>query len=337
MIQNPRQPMSHLSEPMYGWSLDQRGRPVPIALAERGAQGYRCPICGEPMIARKGDVKIHHFAHETLTQCSPDRVAAIIAGKWLVLQLGERMVLKQLCLVRWQSGKENYSADLLKNVTAIIENMETKQGKADIALLSGDEQIRAVFNIDPQPDEAAINRFVNGGIAVIVLPVQQFTGGQLTLDGLLAQARIVGGWHLLGKQQDAGNLVTDAAALRDLLTAAVTNPPYYFWNRLEEIGGKKYILRLGDNLLWLSSEVWRAAIGGSPNQLSKDVSVTIQQWPQPDGGMIVLFYVVLREEDRAVAVRRFQRGQDVEAKLHDSSYLSRAITALDIARLLVTG
>ena len=26
---------------------------------------YTCPGCGEPVIVRKGDVRIHHFAHKS--------------------------------------------------------------------------------------------------------------------------------------------------------------------------------------------------------------------------------------------------------------------------------
>ncbi|TDE09162.1 competence protein CoiA family protein [Dyadobacter psychrotolerans] len=35
-----------------------------ISQVERGRKGYFCPGCRQRMIARKGDIKIHHFAHD---------------------------------------------------------------------------------------------------------------------------------------------------------------------------------------------------------------------------------------------------------------------------------
>ena len=33
-------------------------------------QEYYCPYCGAPLIARKGDVRQHHFAHKQDHHCS---------------------------------------------------------------------------------------------------------------------------------------------------------------------------------------------------------------------------------------------------------------------------
>lgn len=332
-----RQVMSHNHEPMYGWSLDPRGRPIPIAVAERGAHGYRCPICDGPMIARKGDVNQHHFAHEIITQCTPDKVAAAIAGQWLVLQLGERMVLGKNSPIYWQISKDRYSADLLKDVTAIIENLNTEHGLADIALITAQNDIRCIISLNPVPDELALERFIANGIAVIVPPIERFRSGQLTLESLLEQSRVLGGWWLVGSKSKVGKLLTDPQTLRGLLTSTVNYPPYQFWRKLETVDEQKDVLQLGEHRLWLPPEIWQTAIGGSRNRLSGDLIVTIQEWTQSDGTTVVLFYVSLREEDRAVAVRRYARGQSPQIRLQDTSYKMRKTTATDIARLLATG
>jgi Competence protein CoiA-like family len=53
----------------YGLADD--GRLVPIAQVERGlACGCRCPRCDRRLVARKGAIMRHHFAHETAVQCT---------------------------------------------------------------------------------------------------------------------------------------------------------------------------------------------------------------------------------------------------------------------------
>lgn len=330
-----RRPHQLQHQPMYGWALDDRGRPIPIGAAQRGAQGYTCPICNGPMIARKGDVKIHHFAHENLQQCSPERVATIIAGKWLVLELGKRMVKHQPVYIHWELSNDAYTVDIMRGIVAIVEGHETEYGRADIALTNNKDTTQSVINISAPADELALARFASNGITVILLPINQFRSGQSDLDNLLLNAKVQGGWWLLDENQDVSDLMTDPQEIRQILGSVVAYPPYRYWGRLEAVGTLKHVLRVGDHLLWLPYEVWQVAVGGARNRLSNLV-VTIQEWPQNDGSVIVLFYVILREKDRAVAIRRFQRGEQVHATL-TAAYRMRNTTAEDVARLLATG
>ncbi|NDJ84688.1 MAG: hypothetical protein GYB66_02275 [Chloroflexi bacterium] len=335
MAQRYQRKMPNRSEPMYGWALDQRGRPLPIAAAKRGAHGYRCPVCGGAMVARKGEVKQYHFAHEELTHCTPERVAAAIAGKWLVLELGRRMVLGQPCPIQWTIGERTYSADLMKDITAIVENLEAEPGKADIALVDADQQLRAVINISEPADELALARFAAAGITTITLPAEHFRSGQMDLTSLLAISTIRAGWGLLEDDAKPGNLITDPKRFRELLTGTVQHPPFRFWSRLQNIGSHKDVLPLGEDYLWLPPEIWRDAFGGSINRLSHDLVITITELPQSDGGIVALFYISLRGDERAVAIRRFGPGEQVSAKLN-AAYQIRRTTVEDVARLLAT-
>ena len=33
-------------------------------------QTYYCPYCGTPLIMKKGDIRLHHFAHSNRHQCT---------------------------------------------------------------------------------------------------------------------------------------------------------------------------------------------------------------------------------------------------------------------------
>lgn len=325
--------MPALSEPMYGWALDARGRPIPIGAAKRGAHGYYCPICNSPMIAKKGDVKQHHFAHEELIHCSPDAVAMAIGGRWLVLAMGEAMVLQHPIMVNWHIADQPYQTNILEDVVAIVENMPTDHGKADIALKTRSGDIKAVITLREPPDQLQVGRFAAAGIPVLLPDVQKFRSGQVSVETLLGTAAVRGGWQLVGPAT-AGAVITDPEEIRTLLRQSVDKAPHHFWGALQEVPPHHHVLKIGDKQLWLPPEVWRTTIGGSLNHLS-ELDVIIKDWPaEDDGSVIWLFYVMLRNTS-AVAVRRFSSPTEAHASL-TFAYQLRRTTAEQVAHLLAT-
>jgi competence CoiA-like predicted nuclease len=51
----------------FGWALNNKEELLHISEASSGDNGYVCPICKAPVIARKGDERGHHFAHKEKT------------------------------------------------------------------------------------------------------------------------------------------------------------------------------------------------------------------------------------------------------------------------------
>jgi hypothetical protein len=140
---------------MYGWALSRSGRPIPILLAERGANDYICP--------KKGNIKQHHFAHEIQNdECTPEAVAEAIAGKWLVLALGTLMVWGEPCYVQWHMNGHDHQVNILDDVFAIVENMPTDYGTAEIALLQDIDLIRCIIMLNLEPiDKNALAKFTS--------------------------------------------------------------------------------------------------------------------------------------------------------------------------------
>lgn len=319
------------SQPMYGWALAPNGRPVPIAMAERGAHGYVCPICDGPMIAKKGNINQHHYAHENISNCTPEDVAHAIAGKWLVLSLGTLMVLGEPAYVSWTVNSDTFSANILLDVTSIVENMQTDLGRADITLLRRDGSIRCiiVLDIDRTMDSNTLARFTGYGIPVVILPADAFRSGNINLGSLLDMAEVQGGWWLLGQPDDLPDLELNPDVIRQALGEAVTYPPYRFWGPLTKMGMRENILRVNNYLLWLPENMWQLAVGGAHHKLSDDLDIVIQEWSQPDGGAIALYYVDLKG-NKAVAVRRFLPGEHVHASL-SAGFWTRRTKAEEIA------
>jgi hypothetical protein len=319
------------NQPMYGWSLDKSGRPLPIMLAERGAHDYVCPICNGPMIARKGNINQHHYAHESLQSCTPEQVAEAIAGKWLVLSLGTLMVLGQPCFIRWTMGGQTHQVNLLKDITALVENKPTPYGLAEVALLLDPETIHAVImlNLQGTVDAQTLAQFTANGIPVIILPADVFRSGNIDLTSLLEQAEVHGGWWLQEKPVDVPDLILQPEAIRRALLHAVSAPPFKFWSPLTTVGTQENILRVHQYMLWLPDHMWTMAVGGTRNHLSDTLDIIIQEWPLQDGSTVMLYHIRLKDE-RAVAIRRFMPGEYVHATI-DAKFRTLRATAEQIA------
>jgi len=328
---------NHQHEPMYGWALDLHNRPIAIATAKSGA-GYTCPVCGQPMIARKGSIKQHHFAHVNLLYCSPENVAQAVGIDWLILELGRRMVLGQPCQVSWNINGQQHTENLLEGVVAIVQNLKTEYGMVPIALKTSDERLRSVifFDMKAKPDDALISNFIMHGIPCLVVPPNLFRSGQMTLEQLIAASELRGGWLLAQSEVTAqSTLISAPEQLRQLLHGTVNRPPYRFWSPLTQHNGYQDVLDLGQYRLWLPREIWDSTIGGSRNRLSVNLSITSQEDVQDDGSTIVLYYVSLHRHDHAVAVRRFAKDEPVRAMV-SSEFRRWKSTAEDVARLLAT-
>jgi hypothetical protein len=106
--------------PQYEWALNAIGQPVHISHAERGG-AYYCPLCRGRMIARLGDVVQHHFAHESLQVCTPEGVARAAAGRWIALELEERLKARRPLPLTYPCPlcDQPHTVDLLAGVTLV--------------------------------------------------------------------------------------------------------------------------------------------------------------------------------------------------------------------------
>ncbi|WP_411839852.1 competence protein CoiA family protein [Paracoccus sp. ME4] len=86
---------------MFG--SDRDGRLVHIDAAPRQSSDFVCPDCGSPLIVRKGDRNIHHFAHKSHADCisagetALHQVAKDILRENRALMLPELVILDEIC------------------------------------------------------------------------------------------------------------------------------------------------------------------------------------------------------------------------------------------------
>lgn len=328
--------------PMYDWTFDARGEPVHISQAQRGGL-YQCPITGRRMIARLGDVKQHHFAYEERpeggdTFCSPEEVARAVGSRWLenalraCLESGQHVDLDWTCPL----CGEHHHANLLEGVARVERRAVTHAAPPDVALVEAGGRTLALVTVQ-QPSAHQLEALAQQQLLVLVVDVAARRHALIHLERLLDGAEISGGVCETERRAVRLGLVSDPNTLRQLLVAAVSVPPYCAHGPLTDQDGLTHILNLGERRLWLPPARWRSAVGGMLHAISPALHILSQEWPQPDGATIALYYVTLslaQPPTMAVAVRRFAPGEDVYARLSNAQFRTVRATADDIARNL---
>jgi hypothetical protein len=136
-----------MHEPQYEWAMTSGQHPVHITYAVRG-ETYVCPVCNGRMIAKLGDIKQHHFAHETIQICSPERVPdrrKILAGGNCKSVLVATLIEHDVALPALPA---DHTANLLHEVNAPKPITKHDGTHSDIALLDHSGKVLAAILLD---------------------------------------------------------------------------------------------------------------------------------------------------------------------------------------------
>ncbi|NLX08119.1 MAG: hypothetical protein GXY36_00535 [Chloroflexi bacterium] len=318
--------------PQYEWALDDHDRPVFIAAAERGAS-YRCPLCGEKMIARRGEHKQHHFAHETINDCTPDAVAQAAAARWLAYHLRDSLERRRSLSITWPCPLcgESHSLDLLDGVREIVLHEAAESARPALMLANGTRS-HAAITIAPA-DDATLAACARAKTPVIAINLDSLRTRMIDLPRLLSGATIYGGPCITQQTAAEKGIVAEVPALCALLIRAASRPPYRLFGPLENANGLTHVFTRGDYKLWLPPVLWKKAVGGMRHALAPGFEILSQEWPQDDGSTIALYYVTFKNT-HAIAVRRFSPGQPVYANLGTALFRTARATAAEIARTI---
>ncbi len=310
---------------MYEWAYDAAGQPVHIYGAAR-SETYFCPVCGGRMIARLGDVKQHHFAHESLQFCEPSEVARAAAARWLVNRLQACLKDERGVMITWQCPlcHQPHTTNLLKEVTEIRQDYTHADGlESDVALLDATGKVRGVLLVSKPSSDALVTYTAH---EIVVIVVDAARGRFTDLPSLLAGARLIGGMCTTQKSAAQTGIISEVSDLRQVLIDAVSRPPYNIYGPLQQLDELTHVFTLGDKKLWLPPILWQRAIGGLLHTINPALQVITQEWQQTDGATIALYYITARST-YAIAVRRFAPGQQVYARLDTAAFRSDRETA----------
>jgi len=317
--------------PQYEWAFDAAGEPVHISQAVRG-ETYFCPLCRDRMIARLGEVKQHHFAHETLKMCTPQEVARAAVGRWIYCRIRDCLNARQSVVMTWPCPlcQQTHTANLLHDIADVRQSYCHDEVQSDIALLDERGDVRSAILLT-KPSADALTAYTRRSIAVIAVDMTRSHGRLKDLATLLKGSPIYGGICDTQKTAAKEGVVTDAETLRRLLTEAVSTPPHSIYGTLDNYDTLTHVFLLGKQRLWLPPILWQRAIGGLRHTINPVLQVVSQEWPQPDGAVIALYYVTARNTC-AIAVRRYPPGQPIYVRLDASAFRPDRFTAANIAR-----
>lgn len=140
----------------YGEHPD--GSLVHIALVPAGlACGCRCPLCRKPLIARKGDVRVHHFAHaaDPGAACSPAAALETALHRFAKSVIAERMTIWLPAIVASHGDRSRLVALPKELRLDAVRTEEMIEGRRpDIMLFVGDR---------PLAIEIAVTNFASRG------------------------------------------------------------------------------------------------------------------------------------------------------------------------------
>ena len=88
-----------MNHKLFGWAKNREGKTVCVSDVPKGKDcGCFCPFCNAELIARKGEVRMHHFAHTKGMECQYGYEASVHLLAKEVFQQTKTMLLPQFAL-----------------------------------------------------------------------------------------------------------------------------------------------------------------------------------------------------------------------------------------------
>jgi len=110
------------------YAEDASGRMVPPREVERRA---RCPVCGDSVIPKQGDVVIDHFAHENRDECDP--WAETEMSPWHLFWQHHVEPNRREVVCKYPGDDQKHRADILSPSGYVIEAQHSHLSVSDVA------------------------------------------------------------------------------------------------------------------------------------------------------------------------------------------------------------
>ena len=126
------------------------GRLVHISEVENGLQPEcLCPACESPLVARKGSLKIHHFAHAAESDCQPETLLHILGKQLLVEKVEAAIRAGEPLWVTWNCEKcdDHHEMDLTKGISKVSVEHALGTMRPDVVLLNSEFEPAVILEI----------------------------------------------------------------------------------------------------------------------------------------------------------------------------------------------
>ncbi len=126
------------------------GRLIHVSRVNRGlACGCVCPVCKRPVLARKGEVIRHHFAHHNQIECSPETVLHQVGKRLLYNRISKHLKRNRPLQIRWKCHfcHETHEGNLLKLARKVGMEKNLDGCRPDLILSDDNGNTLAILEI----------------------------------------------------------------------------------------------------------------------------------------------------------------------------------------------
>ena len=186
----------HIANDIQEYALNENGEPIHINQIDKSHNGLACnctcPICGESLIARKGNGgKAPHFAHKQDSPCShPEYIK-----QTNIHAMAEQIFLeeKEIELPSLSSQAGNYIAYFFQGDKWQIEEVELEKKISDfipdIILKKGNIILLVEIYVTHAVDENKKNKIIEANLPVIEIDLSEFVHEDMTKEELRLHLR----------------------------------------------------------------------------------------------------------------------------------------------------
>ena len=186
----------HIANEIQEYALNEKGEPIHIKQIDKSHNGLACnctcPICGESLIAKKGNGgKVPHFAHKQDSPCThPEYIK-----QTNIHAMAEQIFLeeKEIELPSLSSQAGNYIAYFFHGGKWQIEEVELEKKISDfipdIILKKGNDTLLIEIYVTHAVDENKKNKIIEANLPVIEIDLSEFVHDDMTKEDLRLHLR----------------------------------------------------------------------------------------------------------------------------------------------------
>ena len=137
--------------------------------------GCVCPACGDELIARKGQKRMHHFAHRSNEDCEYGYESSLHLAAKDILSRSEKMVIPPVYVEFPQSGKSKELLYLKKEIPVDRVELEKRFDTIipDIVVYSGDKYFFIEIYVTHPIDDEKLKKLKEKNISTIEIDLSK--------------------------------------------------------------------------------------------------------------------------------------------------------------------
>ena len=137
--------------------------------------GCVCPACGDELIARKGEKRMHHFAHRSNEDCEYGYESSLHLAAKDILSRSEKMVIPPIYVEFPQSGKSKELLSLKKEIPVDRVELEKRFDTIipDIVVYSGDKYFFIEIYVTHPIDDEKLKKLKEKNISTIEIDLSK--------------------------------------------------------------------------------------------------------------------------------------------------------------------